>query len=78
MAKEEMCYTMGEISIASGISVNTLYKRAEKLGIKVDEDKRGYTLEQAKLLVKRPVRRKNSSPRVAEALRCRLKNDGYL
>lgn len=71
----EQRYTIKEISLASGIKVGTLKSRATRLAIK--PDKNGYTLQDAKALIKKPVMKKYSLRKV-DALKMMLKNDGCI
>lgn len=76
MERVEEVYTLAEIAMATGINQGTLASRRKRLGIQADRG--GYTLEQAKQLVKKPPRKRKANPRTAERLRAKLKNDGYL
>lgn len=77
MKPEEPTYTMGEIALATGISAKTLSSRRIQRGVP-SGDREGYTLEQVKVMVRRPKLRRNCDPRKAEQLKARLKNDGLL
>ena len=74
--REETLYKMSEIAMAAKLSTRTLYERREKLGI--PSNRRGYTFEQAKLLVKPPPKPQYTSSQKALRLRKMLIDDGYL
>lgn len=73
--REEKLYTMKEISMASGIDTKILQFRRRRR--KIPAGKGGYTLEEAKQMIKRPVFRP-ASEKNAKELRARLLNDGAL
>ena len=74
--ENEPLYTIKEIEIASGIKANTLRGRRKAQGI--EGNRRGYTLDEVKKMVKRPVIKRGHSMRKAEALRQMMKNDGAI
>ena len=78
MRPEEPTYTIGEIALATGIKNSVLSARRKKLGIPPAERGGGYTLDQVKLMVKRPPLKRGCDPRKAERLKAALKNDGLL
>lgn len=69
-------YTIKEISVASGINRQTLVSRRKRLGMEAPKNGEGYTLEQAKALIKRPQPGRPYSQQKANRLRQRLQNDG--
>lgn len=71
----EKLYTIKEISLATGINTKTLHSRRHERGITANRG--GYTLDEIKIILKRPTRRKASSKNARE-LRARLLNDGAL
>lgn len=70
-------YTIGEIAQASGIKTATLTRRRKILGIAASP--RGYTYEQAKQMILKPVavKRRPDAERV-NRLKKQLQNDGLL
>ena len=76
MPNHDETYTIKEISVASGISTQTLNSRRKRMGMDAPKDGEGYTLEQAKALIKRPKRGRPFSQQKANRLRQRLQNDG--
>ena len=78
MRPEEPTYTIGEIALATGIKSNLLSARRKQKGIPAAPRGGGYTLEQVKLMVKRPSLKRGVDPRKADQLKARLKNDGLL
>ena len=79
MRPKEPTYTIGEIALATGIKNSVLSARRKKNGIPpAERGGGGYTLEQVKLMVKRPKLKRGCDPRKAEQLKARLKNDGLL
>lgn len=74
MRQEEKRYSIGEISLATGIKAATLQGRRKRLGIPSGG---GYTLEQAKQMIRRPPARRISK-RNADQLRAQLLNDGAI
>ena len=68
-------YTIKEISVASGIPVATLNSRRKRMGMEGNDE--GYTLAEAKLLVRRPRRGRPFSQGKANRLRQKLQNDGF-
>lgn len=72
---EEKRYTIKEIALATGLNDKTLHSRRKERGITANRG--GYTLDEIKLILKRPTRRKASSKNARE-LRARLLNDGAL
>ena len=77
MPNHDETYTIKEISVASGIPVPTLNSRRKRMGMEAPKDGEGYTLEQAKALIKRPQRGRPFSQQKANRLRQRLQNDGF-
>ena len=77
MQRAEETYTIKEISVASGINVTTLNSRRKRMGMEAPKDGEGYTLEQAKQLIRRPQRGRPYSQQKANRLRQRLQNDGF-
>jgi hypothetical protein len=69
-------YLIHEISLATGIPDKTLHSRRRTL--KIPANGQGYTLEEVKLMIKRPARRSKADKRMAADLQKRLKNDGAL
>lgn len=76
MQRAEETYSMKEISVASGINVTTLNSRRKRMGMEAPKDGEGYTLEQAKQLIRRPKRGRPYSQQKANRLRQRLQTDG--
>lgn len=72
---EEKRYTIKEIALATGLNDKTLHSRRKERGITANRG--GYTLDEIKVILKRPTRRKASSKNARE-LRARLLNDGAL
>ncbi len=68
-------YTMKEIAVATGINVATLNSRRKRMGMEGNDE--GYTLAEAKLLVRRPRRGRPYSQAKANRLRQKLQNDGF-
>ena len=68
-------YTMKEIAVATGINVSTLNSRRKRMGMEGNDE--GYTLAEAKLLVRRPRRGRPYSQAKANRLRQKLQNDGF-
>ena len=77
MANHDETYTIKEISVASGICRQTLISRRRRLGMEAPKNGEGYTLEQAKALIKRPQPGRPYSQQKANRLRQRLQNDGF-
>ena len=77
MTNHDETYTMKEISVASGINRQTLASRRKRMGMEAPKNGEGYTLEQAKALIKRPMRGRPFSQQKANRLRQRLQNDGF-
>lgn len=70
-------YTIGEIAIASGIPKSTLQGRRKRLGI--PGRPMGYTLDEAKQIIKRPYSsRRRMNNRMIADLRRRLESDGSI
>lgn len=79
MRPEEPTYTMGEIAMATGIRATTLSARRKQRGIPpADKNGGGYTLDQVKIMIKKPPLKRGCNPKKAEQLKARLKNDGLL
>ena len=78
MKPEEPTYTIGEISLATGINTGILSARRKSKGIPAAARGGGYTLEQVKEMVRRPPLKRGTDPRKADQLKARLKNDGLL
>ena len=74
--KEERLYSLGEISLASGIKPATLQRRRRVLGIPTNLG--GYTYAQVIQMVKSPVRRKKISSTNIDRLKSQLNRDGFL
>ena len=72
---EEERYTMKEISVATGIAIATLNSRRKRMGMAGNDE--GYTLSDAKALVRRPRRGRPFSQAKANRLRQKLQNDGF-
>lgn len=68
-------YTMKEISVATGIAIATLNSRRKRMAMEGHDE--GYTLAEAKLLVRRPRRGRPYSQAKANRLRQKLQNDGF-
>lgn len=77
MLRAEETYSMKEISVASGIPVPTLNSRRKRMGMEAPKGDEGYTLEQAKQLIRRPQRGRPYSQHKANRLKQRLQNDGF-
>ena len=78
MRQEEPTYTIGEIALDTGIKTSVLSARRKANGIPAAARGGGYTLDQGKMMVKRPKLKRGTDPRKAEQLKARLKNDGLL
>ena len=78
MKPEEPTYTIGEISLATGIKSSVLSSRRKARGIPLAESGAGYTLDQVKVMVRRTPLKRGVDPRKADQLKARLKNDGLL
>ena len=63
--------------MASGINVTTLNSRRKRMGMEAPKNGEGYTLEQAKQLIRRPRPGRPYSQQKANRLRQRLQNDGF-
>lgn len=72
---EEKRYTIKEIALATGLNGKTLHSRRKERGITANRG--GYTLDEIKIILKRPTRRKATNKNAKE-LRARLLNDGAL
>lgn len=72
---EEKLYTIKELSLATGMNVKTLHSRRKERGVAANRG--GYTLDEIKIILKRPTRRKATNKNARE-LRARLLNDGAL
>ena len=78
MRQEEPGWTLTEIALATGIKKSVLTARRKAKGIPPAGKGGLYTLDQVKLMVKRPPLRRGGDPRKAEQLKAKLKNDGLL
>ena len=76
MNRDEMRFTIKEISVATGIKAATLSSRKKRLGLEPSGG--GYTLAEVKQIVKRPPIPRAFNQKKADALRQMLKNDGAL
>lgn len=76
MTNHDETYTIKEISVASGINRQTLDSRRKRMGMDAPKNGEGYTLEQAKALIKRRRPGRPYSQQKANRLRQRLQNDG--
>lgn len=72
---EEQKWTMGEISEVSGIKQSTLQHRRRLLGIPSKQG--GYTYEQAKALMRKPIDVRKPSRSRMDRLRQQLRDDGF-
>lgn len=75
MEKTEERWTVKEIAMATKISEKTLHSRRQGRGIPANRG--GYTLEEVKIMIKRP-KKKVPSQAKANQLRAKLLNDGAI
>lgn len=71
----EPTYSITEISLATGVKKNTLHERRRKLGI---SPAGRYTYQQAVSMSSKPRPAKAPNYQKIDALKARMKEDGYL
>lgn len=75
MEKDEERWTIKEIALTTKINEKTLHARRHDRGIPANYE--GYTLEEVKIMIKRP-KKKVPNQAKANQLRAKLLNDGEL